>query len=85
MIMLNGNDHGLTEAHYIAERNAERCESQYPMNFSSSDSMEGIAAHERVVPPSDCGETPDRRPARGRPISDGRRPQRASNLGNHWR
>jgi uncharacterized integral membrane protein (TIGR00698 family) len=52
MAMLNGNDGGLTEeAHDIADRNAERCESRYPMDFRSYDSMEGIAAIEPSAPP----------------------------------
>jgi hypothetical protein len=47
MAMLNGNDGGLAEdAHSIADPNAERCESRYPTDFRSHDSMEGIAAIE---------------------------------------
>ena len=47
MTMVNGNDDRLTEdAHYIADRDAERCESRYPMDYRSYDSMEGIAAIE---------------------------------------
>jgi hypothetical protein len=51
MIMLDGNNDGLTEeANSIADRNAERRESQYPMDFRSYDSMEGIAAIELCWP-----------------------------------
>jgi uncharacterized integral membrane protein (TIGR00698 family) len=51
MTMLNGNDDGLVEeAHYIADRNAERRESRYPMDFRSYDSMEGVAAIEPSAP-----------------------------------
>jgi uncharacterized integral membrane protein (TIGR00698 family) len=51
MAMLNWNDGGLIEdAHSIADPNAERRESRYPMDFRSYDSMEGIAAIEPSTP-----------------------------------
>jgi uncharacterized membrane protein YadS len=51
MTLLNGNDDGLAEeAHYIADRKAERLESLYPMDLRSFDSMEGIAAIELSAP-----------------------------------
>jgi hypothetical protein len=51
MTMLDGNDAGLTEkVRYIADRNAERRERRFPMDFRSYDSMEGIAVIELSQP-----------------------------------